>query len=30
MQQAIGLDRCHVSKEEYEETLRSKGVLASK
>ena len=30
MQQAIGLDRCHVSKEDYEETLRRKGVPASK
>lgn len=28
MQVAIGLDRCPVSKEDYEETLRRKGVLA--
>ena len=29
MQVAIGLDRCPVSREDYEETLRRKGVLPS-
>ena len=27
MQEAIGLDRCHISKEDYVETLRRKNIL---
>ena len=27
MRQAIGLDRCNVAREDYEDTLRRKGIL---